>query len=48
VHETYTIEDYKLKAYGEQYAELLDALVNDRIDPAELARVEYLNELFPH
>ncbi|PSL29231.1 NAD(P)H-dependent oxidoreductase [Dyadobacter jiangsuensis] len=48
VHETYTIEDYTLKAYGEQYAELLDALVNDRIDPAELAGVEYLNELFPH
>jgi glutathione-regulated potassium-efflux system ancillary protein KefG len=48
VHETYTMPDDTLKLYGEQYAELLDALVNDRIAPSAFNEIEYLNELFPH
>ncbi|WP_353723292.1 hypothetical protein [Dyadobacter sp. 676] len=48
MHETYTIEDYTLRAYGEQYAGLLEALVNDRVTADEFAGVEYMNELFPH
>ncbi|MCF0071457.1 NAD(P)H-dependent oxidoreductase [Dyadobacter sp. CY261] len=46
VHETYTIENYELKMYGEHYASLLAALVHDDLNLAELGQVEYLNELF--
>lgn len=48
VHETYVMQDDALHVYGEQYAEVLTALVQDRIDPAAFHAVGYLNELFPH
>nr|WP_295926072.1 NAD(P)H-dependent oxidoreductase [uncultured Dyadobacter sp.] len=48
VHETYAMQDDALKIYGEQYAGLLNALVQDRIDPVAINGVGYLNELFPH
>jgi len=47
IHETYTMTNDQLKNYGEQYANLLTALVNDEIQPEQYRNVEYLNELSP-
>jgi len=47
VHETYTMTEEHLKAYGEQYASLLNALVKDEIRPEQYQQVDYLNELVP-
>jgi len=47
IHETYTMSKEHLDSYGEQYASLLTALVNDEIQPEHYQNVEYLNELVP-
>ena len=47
IHETYTMTNDQLANYGEQYANLLTALVNDEIQPEQYRNVEYLNELSP-
>ena len=47
IHETYTMTNDQLANYGEQYANLLTALVNDEIHPEQYRNVEYLNELSP-
>jgi len=47
IHETYTMTNDQLKNYGEQYANLLTALVNDEIHPEQYRNVEYLNEISP-
>lgn len=47
IHETYTMTNDQLANYGEQYANLLTALVNDAIHPEQYLNVEYLNELSP-
>ena len=47
IHETYTMTNDQLANYGEQYANLLTALVNDEITAEQYRNVEYLNELSP-
>ena len=48
VHDTYVMNDENLKSYGEQYAHVLTALVNNEIQPEQYQNVEYLNELVPN
>jgi glutathione-regulated potassium-efflux system ancillary protein KefG len=47
VHETYIMSEEKIRGYGEQYAHILTALVNDGLEPEQYRNVEYLNELVP-
>ena len=47
IHETYTMTKEQLKNHGEQYANLLTALVNDEITAEQYQKIEYLNELSP-
>lgn len=47
VHETFSMSNAELKIYGEQYAQILAALVNDEIQPEHYRNIEYLNELAP-
>ena len=47
VHETYTMTDRELEKYGQEYARILTAFVNDEIDPEQYRGIEYMNELAP-
>lgn len=47
VHETYTMSEETLNSYGEQYANILKALVNNEIQADQYGNIEYLNDLAP-
>lgn len=47
VHETYSMNEDELRSYGEEYARILTALVNNEISPEQYTGIEYLNEVKP-
>ncbi len=47
VHGTHRLNDAELKALAEQYANLLVAFAEGRLDPAQLTHLDYLNHATP-
>lgn len=47
VHGTHKLSSGDIELYGIQYEQLLIALLNDRLSPAEWEHADYLNDLIP-
>jgi len=47
VHSSFRITDEAIRSYGQQYASILEGLVNDDITPNHYRDIEYLNEVLP-
>ncbi|TDE11553.1 NAD(P)H-dependent oxidoreductase [Dyadobacter psychrotolerans] len=47
VHETYNMSEDMINSYGENYARVLQSLVNEEFQPIHYQDVEYINELTP-